>query len=207
MTITLRHHPFSRAANVVWFLEELGLPYELHYVDFSAKEHKQEPHTNLNGMGKVPVLIDGDSVISEVAAIGMYLADRYALGTLAPSLDDPRRGPDRRWCVYGPSVVEPCAMAHASKWDYNPASAGFGTWAEMLDTLERGLGDGPWLLGAQFTMADMLLGGTVRWLLQFKMLEDRPAFTAYAERLNARPASIRAAGVNGAIIAERGLAT
>jgi len=205
MTITLRHHPFSRAADVVWFLEELGLPYELTHVDLKAGEHKQETHTKLNPMGKLPVLIDGAAVISERAAIGMYLADRYALGTLSPALDAVTRGPYLRWCVYGPSVLEPCAMAHSSKWEYNAGSAGFGTWEAMHDTLEQGIGEGPWLLGDRFTMADMLLGGTLRWLLQFKMLEERPAFIAYTERLNARPASVKAAAINAGIVEERGL--
>jgi glutathione S-transferase len=54
-------------------------------------------------------------------------------------------------------------------------------------------------------MADVILGGTVRWMLQFKMLEARPAFTAYAERLNARPAAVKAAGINARIVQERGL--
>jgi glutathione S-transferase len=205
MTITLRHHPFTRAANVVWFLEEVGVPYALEWVDLRQGEHKLPGHKALNAMGKLPVLLDGDAVVSEVAAIGMYLADRYAPGRLAPALDAADRGAYLRWCVYGPSVVEPCAMAHSSKWDYNPASAGFGTWEEMHDTLERGIGDGPWILGDTFTMADMLLGGTLRWMLQFKMVEPRPPLVAWVERLNARPASVKAAAINAAIVEERGL--
>ncbi len=205
MTIILRHHPFSRAANVVWMLEEVGVPYELRYVDFAAGEHKADEHRGLNAMGKLPVLIDDDAVISESAAIGVYLADRYSSGDLAPALDDPARGPYLRWCFYGPSVVEPCCMAHASKWEYRAASAGFGTYESLLDTLERGIGDGPWLLGDRFTMADVVLGGTVRFMLQFKMLEARPRFTEYAERLSARPAAVAAAAVNARVIQERGL--
>ena len=205
MTITLRHHPFSRAANVVWMLEELGLPYDLKHVDFKTLEHKGPEHIALNAMGKLPTLIDGDAVISESAAIGVYLADRYSSGTLAPALDDPARGPYLRWCFYAPSVVEPCCMAKASSWEYRAASAGFGTYESLLQTLEGGIGEGPWLLGDRFIMADVILGGTVRWMLQFKMLEARPAFTAYAERLNARPAAVKAAGINARIVQERGL--
>jgi len=206
MSIVLRHHPFTRAAGVVPMLEEVGAAYTLEYVDLKAGEHKQPEHKALNGMGKVPVLIDGEAVVSEVAAIGVYLADRYALGRLAPALDDPRRGPYLRWCFYAPSVVEPCCMARASKWEYSPSSAGFGTYEEMLDTLEAGIGDGPWLLGDQCTMADLILGGTVGWMMQFGMLDKRPAFEAWVGRLKALPSSVRAAEINGAIIAEKGLA-
>ena len=206
MTVVLRYHPFTRAAGVTPILEEVGVPYELDYVDLLAGEHKQQEHKRLNAMGKLPTLIDGDAVISEVAAIGMYLADRYAPGRMAPALDDPRRGPYLRWCVYGPSVVEPCTMARSSKWEYSPASAGFGTYDEMMDTLVRGVGDGPWLLGDQFTVADQLLGGTVAWLQRFGMLEQHPVLVEWVSRVRTRPAHARGLAVNERIIEERGLA-
>lgn len=157
-------------------------------------------------MGKVPVLQDGDAVVTESAAIGVYLADRYSLGTLAPALDDPRRGAYLRWCFYAPSVVEPCCMAKASGWEYNAGSAGFGTYAELLATLDAAIGEGPWLLGDTFTMADVILGGTVRWMVGFGMIDKQPNYLAYAERLDARPAAQRAAAINQRITEERGLA-
>ncbi|MFT4628041.1 MAG: glutathione S-transferase [Myxococcota bacterium] len=93
-------------------------------------------------------------------------------------------------------------MAEASDWTYNAGSAGFGTYAEMLATLEAAIGDGPWLLGDRFTMADVVLGGTLRFMLQFKMIERRERFIAYAARLGARPASVRADAVNAGQLAE-----
>lgn len=205
MSLVLHHHPHSRAATAVWMLEEVGQPYELVWVDLRKGAQKAAPHTALNPMGKVPVLVDGGAVISEGSAIAMYLADRYAPGQLAPAPDAPDRGTWLRWCVFAAAVVEPCCMAQASGWAYNPASAGFGSYDEMMATLEAGIGDGPWLLGEQFTMADVVLGSTVQWMLQFKMLEARPAFVAYAERLRARPAAQRAAARNAAVAAEHGL--
>ena len=205
MTITLRHHPFTRAADVVWMLEEVGVPYTLQFVDMKAAEHKGEAHIALNGMGKLPVLLDGEAVVSERAAIGVYLADRYASGRLAPRLDDPARGAYLRWCFYGPSVVEPCCMANASKWEYRASAAGFGTYPALLATLDEALSHGDYLAGDEFSMADLLLGGTVRWMLGFGMLEKRPAFVAYAERLSARPAAGVAAKTNARVAAEQGL--
>lgn len=205
MAITLYHHPYSRAATVVWMLEELGQPYSLEYVDLRAGAQKEEPHLHRNRMGKLPVLVDDGTPISETAAIGLYLADRYAPGTLAPALDDPARGAYLRWAFYGPSVVEPGCTAHNANWETRPSAVGWGRYEDMLATLEEGLQPGPWLLGDRFTMADLLLGATVRWMLMFKMLDSRPAFEAYKERLEARPAFQRAAAINQRVAAERGL--
>jgi glutathione S-transferase len=203
--IVLYHHPLSRASTVVWMLEEVGVPYTLKYVDLMAGEQKAPELLALNPMGKLPVLVDGESVVTEAAAIGLYLADRYGYGTLAPKLDDPDRAAYLRWSLFAPSVIEPGASAHSSKWEYRAAQAGWGTWEAMHDTLEHAIGEGPWLLGERFTMADVTLGGTLRWLLRFDMLESRPALTAYAERLSQRPADQAASAKNAAIAKAHGL--
>ena len=205
MALILHHHPFSRAAGLLWPLEELGCDYELRFVDLMAGEHKQPEYKQLNPMGKVPALIDGELALTEAAAITLYLGDRYSLGELAPATDDPARGTYLRWALYAPSVIEPGCMAHAAKWEYRPQSAGWGTYEEMLDTIEAAIGDGPYLLGERFTLADAIFGGTMGWMLMFGMLEKRPAFTAYHERLCARPAKQRADAINAKIVAERGL--
>ena len=106
----LYHHPYSRAANVVWMLEEVGHPYELRFVDLLAGEQRGADFRRLNPMGKLPVLVDGETVITESAAIGLYLADRYSYGRLAPRVDEPERGPYLRWSFFAPSVIEPGAL-------------------------------------------------------------------------------------------------
>jgi len=186
-------------------LEELGQPYELRFIDIMKGEHKQSSHAARNRMAKLPVLEDGDSTISEAAAIGVYLADRYALGELAPALDDPRRGPYLRWCFFSPSVIEPACMAKASAWEYKAGQAGFGRYEDMLATLEEGVSKGDWLLGDQFTMADVIVGGTVRWMLQFDMIDKTEALVAYAERLEKREALGRANAKNDAVAKEHGV--
>jgi glutathione S-transferase len=201
MSLVLFHHPHSRAATVVWMLEELGLPYELVHVDLKTGEQHGESHKGRNPMGKVPVLVDGDTTVTESAAIAVYLADRYALGRLAPALDDPARGTFLRWCFYAPSVVEPGCLARASKWEFKPGSAGWGRYEDMLATLESAVRPGPWLLGEQFTMADIVLGGTLRWMLGFNMLDKTPPLVAYTERLAGRAALLRADARNAAELA------
>lgn len=202
--IVLHHHPFSRASNVVWMLEEIGIDYELRYVDLAAGAHKRPEILALNPMGKVPILEDGDVVVTESAAIGLYLADRYAPGRLAPALDDPARGPYLRWSLFAPSVIEPGAAGRSAGWEYQESRVGWGNHDAMLTTMESAI-RGPFLLGDMFSMADVIFGGTLRFMLQFNMVEARPAFTAYAERLAARPALQRADARNAAVIAERGL--
>lgn len=205
MALTLYHHPWSRAANVVWMLEELGLDYALRWVDITAGEQKAAEFLALNPMGKLPVLVDGEAVVSESAAVALYLGDRYAAGRLAPALDDPARGLYLRSAFFSPSVVEPAAAARASGGNFNAGAVGWGTYETMLDATETLIGAGPWLLGERFTMADTILGGTLRFLLTFGMVEPRPAFKSYVERLDARPAYQRAAARNSAVAAEHGL--
>ena len=96
-------------------------------------------------------------------------------------------------------------MAMAANWEFKTGSAGWGDHATMLDAIEGAIGEGPYLLGQQFTMADVVFGGTLRWMLQFGMLEKRPAFTAYAEHLGERPADKRAQARNAAVMQEQGI--
>ncbi len=205
--IKLYHHPFSRAAGVVWALEEVGVPYELVWVDFSKAAHKTGDVLAHNPMGKVPLLVDGDAVVTEAAAIDLYLADRYALGRLAPPLDDPRRGTYLRWSLYAPSVIEPGLLAKMNKWEFRASNAGWGDHESMMTTLDHAVGNGDFLLGEQFTMADVIFCGTLRYMARFKMLTPSPKVLAYIARLDARPAFERATAKNAAVIAERGLAT
>ncbi len=186
-------------------LEEIGVPYELRFVDFMKGDQKAPDVVALNPMGKLPVLTDGEAVVTEGAAIGLYLADRYAYGKLAPKVDEPARGTYLRWSLFAPSVIEPGSMAKAAKWEFKPGQAGWGSYEEMIHAMEKALEGRDFLLGDSFSMADAIFGGTVRFMLQFKMIEPKPIFTAYAERLSARPALQRADAKNAQIAAERGL--
>lgn len=205
MSIVLYHHPFSRAANVLWMLEEVGIEYELRFIDIMKGAHKADALVALNPMGKLPILVDGDTVVTESAAIGLYLADRYSIGRLAPAPDDPARGAYLRWSCFAPSVIEPGLMARASNWAFKPSQAGWGDYEAMLRAIESALSHGQFLLGDRFSMADVIFGGTIRYMLRFKMLEAKPAFSAYGERLGARPALQRSDAKNLAIATEHGL--
>lgn len=205
MSIVLYHHPFSRAATVVWMLEEVGVPYELRFVDLMKGAHKAEEILALNPMGKLPILTDGDAVVTESAAIGLYLADRYALGKLAPALDTAERGTYLRWALFAPAVIEPGAMAKAAGWAFKEGQAGWGGYDTMIQAMETALAGKDYLLGEKFSMADVIFGGTLRYMLMFKMIEATPVFSSYAERLAERPALKRANEKNEAVRVERGI--
>jgi glutathione S-transferase len=205
MAVTLYHHPYSRAANVIWMLEEAGVPYELRYVDIMKGAQKAPEIVALNAMGKLPILTDGDAVVTESAAIGLYLADRYSLGKLAPASDDPARAAYLRWSLFAPSVIEPGMIAKTNGWQFKPGQVGWGTHESMLAAMESAIAGKSYVLGDRFSMADCIFGGTIRYMLRFKMLEPTPTFSAYAERLAARPAAQRTDARNAAIVKERGL--
>lgn len=200
----LYYHPHSRAMGCVWMLEEVGVPYDLRFIDFHRGDQRSPELLALNAMGKIPVLVDGDAVLSESAAIALYLADRYAPGDLAPALDDPQRASYLRWILFAPSVIEPAAMAKANGWEAARGSAGWGDYESMLGGVTAALKskEGPWLLGERFSMADVVFGGTLGFMLAFNLIDKRPEFVAYVTSLLERPARQRADKVNAAELAK-----
>jgi glutathione S-transferase len=205
MPVVLYHHPYSRAANVIWMLEEVGVGYELRFVDIMKGGQKAPEVVALNAMGKLPVLTDGEVVVTESAAIALYLADRYSSGNLAPACDDPARGAYLRWSLFAPSVIEPGVSAKMNKWEYKASQAGWGSHEAMVAAMESAIAGKSYILGERFSMADVVFGGTVRFMLRFKMLDPTPALTAYSERLGARPALQKSEAKNNAIAKEHGL--
>jgi glutathione S-transferase len=203
--IVLYHHPYSRAAGVVWTLEEVGIPYQLKFVDLMKGGQKEPDILALNPMGKLPILTDGDQVVTESAAIAIYLADRYAAGKLAPPLDDPRRGTYLRWILFSPSVIEPGASAKSSNWEFKESAVGWGNFDAMMTTIHCAIEGKRFLLGDMFSMADVVFGGMLRFLTRIKMIDSTPQLAAYIERLDARPAYQRAEERNAAVRAEHGL--
>jgi glutathione S-transferase len=181
--------PQSRAARAVWMLEELGRQYEMEQVDIRA-EHRRDniEFRGASPMGKVPALIDGDVAMAESAAICLYLADRYSRGLLAPDLTDPRRGRFLYWLMYTPAVIEPAMSEKFNKVPPNRQRSGWGDFDLMIETWERGLGTDDWILGADFSAADVMLGSSAIFLSLFDMLPASPVLEAYAARCRSRPA-------------------
>ncbi len=156
-------------------------------------------------MGKVPAITHGGTVITETAAICMYLADLFPEAGLVPAIGDPRRGTYLRWIVFNQAAVEPAITDKALKREPGPASTlAYGTYDATVDALAGALAAGPYILGEQFSAADVVVGAGVRWMLGWKLLPDRQEFTDYVEVLMRRPALQRALAKDQEIAARLG---
>lgn len=202
--LELYHAAPSRSSIVRWMLEELGQPYELHVLDLEKGENRQAPYLSVNPMGKVPALAHDGVVITEAAAICCYLADAFPQAGLAVPIGDPRRGPYLKWLFFGPSCMEPAVSDHLFKREpVRPSAAGWGDYATVMDVLAKAVATGPYLLGEQFTAADVVIGSGLRWGMLFKGVPQRPEFLAYTARLAERPALRRAMQLDEALMAAR----
>lgn len=191
--ITLYHSPASRAFTAYWMLEELGVPFKVQTVDIRKGEQKSPEYLKLNPSGKVPTVTDGKVVVSENPAIGIYLADRYGYGTLAPKIEEADRGAYLKWMVYATAVVDPVVSLHAQKIDVPGFGVSFGAYDDMIGVLTRSLKGHKYLLGDRFSAADVVLGGTISTALYNKTLPPEPALVDYNARLTHRAAYHRAA--------------
>jgi glutathione S-transferase len=192
--LTLYHAAPSRSSVTHWMLEEVGEPFDLHLLSLARGEHKSPEYLKINPMGKVPALRHGDVVITEGAAICAYLADEFPDRKLNIPVGDPRRGVYLKWLFFGPSCFEPAITDRAFPRKEPPrASAlGHGDYDTVLGVLADAVAKGPYLMGEQFTSADVVIGAGLRWGMQFKLVPERPEFIAYTSRLAQRPALQRA---------------
>jgi len=193
--LTLYHAAPSRSSVTHWMLEEIGEPYDIHLLHLSQGENLKPDYLAVNPMGKVPALKHNDVVVTESAAICTYLADAFPKAKLNVPIDDPRRGIYLKWLFFGPSCVEHAIAERAWPRKEPPprAALGFGDFDTVMDVLAKGVGAAkPYLMGEQFTAADVIVGSGLRWGTMFKLIPERPEFTAYIGRLNERPALKRA---------------
>ncbi len=187
--VTLYHSPNTRSSGTRLLLEELGVPYELKVLNIKAGENRQPPYLAVNPMGKVPAIEHRGAIITEQVAITIYLADAYPEAGLAPSLNDPLRGPYLRWLVFYAACFEPAIVDRARKLEQGPAAMlPYGDYDTMLKTLTDQLAKGPWLLGERFTAADVIWGSGLGWTTMFKLVPELPEIQAYLTRFLARPA-------------------
>lgn len=188
--ITFYSNPQSRAAVIHWMLEEVGEPYETIYLNFQGAMKTPE-YLAINPMGKVPAVVHDGQVVTEGAAICAFLADQYPQANLAPALDSPLRGTYYRWLFFAAGPLEEAITMKSLNMDIpsdKSAMLGFGTLERTVDVLEKAVSESPWICGEQFTAADVYVGSAIRFYLQFGVLEARPAFNAYVDRLTQRPA-------------------
>ncbi len=200
-TITLYTHPMSRGRIARWMLEECGADYDTVLLEYGTTM-KAEEYLAINPMGKVPALVDGDAIVTEVAAVILWLADRFPEKHLAPALNSPERAAYYRWISFiaGPleAAMNDKMIGHFGK----PMVAGYGNPDDTLDTLEALIGERDFIIGDHFTAADLLLAAFLGFYMKFEMIAPRPAFVRYAQLHGTRPAAIRADEIDDALMAK-----
>ena len=202
MTLTFYTNPMSRGQTIRWMLEEVGEPYETEILDYGTTM-KAEPYLSVNPMGKVPAIKHNDKVVTEVAAICLYLADAFPGAGLAPDPAD--RADYYRWVFFTSGPVEAAFTARSMGWEVpadKQAMAGFGNYDTAMGTLEKALAGKPYIAGDRFTAADLFIGAMVNFMIGFNLLEPTPVFTDYAARMTDRDAYRRAKDIDGKLIAE-----
>jgi len=192
--LMLYHASPSRSSIILWMLEEIGQPYDIKLLSLSKGENLKPDYLAINPMGKVPALRHGDAVITEVAAICTYLADEFPEKKLNVPVGKPERGVYLKWLFFGPSVIEPAMTDRAFPRKESPraGSVGWRDFDTVLDIVSNAVAKGPYLMGEQFTAADIVIGSGLRYGMMFKLIPERKEFHEYVGRISARPAAQRA---------------
>lgn len=203
--VTLFHAPNSRSAGVRILVEELQAEHELQVLDLTRKQQREPAYLAVNAMGKVPALLHEGVLITEQAAVYLYLAELYPERGLAPPVGDPLRGSFLRWMVFYGSCFEPAMTDRALKReDCQPSWSPYGDFDSVVRLVQQQLEDGrTWWLGERLTVADFLWGNALADMLAFKMMPATPAVEAYAARLRSRPAAQRSLALDAELAARQ----
>ncbi|MCA8880457.1 MAG: glutathione S-transferase family protein [Rhodobacteraceae bacterium] len=201
--LVLYTNPMSRGRIARWMLEETGQSYRAEILAFGPPM-KTPDYLALNPMGKVPTLVHGPAVVTEAAAICAYLADAFPDAGLAPPPQSSARGSYYRWLFFAAGPVEAAvtdvSLNVTTEDPMLQGRLGYGSLGRVLDTLERHFSDGrPYVLGDTFSAADVYLGAAVIWGMMTGGIPERAVFRAYADRLGARPAAVRARELDDAL--------
>jgi glutathione S-transferase len=195
--IALYHSPRTRSVRVLWLLEELGIPYELRTLAFTPESLKGPEYVKVNPLGKVPSIQDGELTMFESGAIVEYLVERYGKGRLAPPIGTPERGAYLQWIHFAEATCLPPLSDLAQHTMFKPeeeripalipdAQARTAAW---LAALELALTGKRYLVGDQFTAADVMMGYGLLLTKWFGLLGEQHAnVSAYLARLEERPA-------------------
>ncbi len=195
-------NPMSRGQIARWMLEEVGADYEQRLVQYGP-EMKGPDYRAINPMGKVPAIVHDGQVVTECAAICAYLADAFPDAGLAPQVHE--RAAYYRWMAFGAGPLEQAITNRSMGWEGpedKQAMLGYGSYDLVVDALAGWMAGRDYICGDRFTAADVYVGAQVDWGQAFGTLPANPAFTAYAERLRARPAYMRAKAIDNDLIAQ-----
>ena len=179
----------------VWLMEELGVPYELHFLDGEKSEEVSKDYLEINPFGKVPSLRDGSLTLFESAAICNYLADKY--GKLIPEARTPARALYDQWMYVSVTMVEPHTVRILSTdffYEKDDPEAPILREAALenlegtLPVIEAHLGKNAYLMGSEFSVADILMTSCLRLAAHSDLFKKYPKISSYIHRNSERRA-------------------
>ena len=173
----------SRASIVKWYLEEIGVPYEFVMLDMQAGAHLQPEYLEINPIGKVPAIVDGDLKLWESGAILLYLAQKY--GKIPGSLE--QQAEIVQWVMFANASLGPGIFTEATRDRETP---------RLLKPLNEIFEKQPFLMGDEFGVADAAVGSILAYIpMMLKLdLSAYPAVVDYIKRMSERPAFKSAIG-------------
>jgi glutathione S-transferase len=200
--IVLHHLNYSRSFRVLWLLEELGLDYKLVKYERNAQFRAPPELAKIHPLGKAPVIEDGDLILAESAVILNYINDSYAAGRMAPPKGDKAHILHEEWLQYVESSAAFPIMMTLIGGMTGGLSDGLAAFAEpgvakMLDYIASGIGAGPFIMGEQFTLADIQFSYVLVMAAHAGLLQGRQPILDYLTRLAARPAYAKAVEIGG----------
>jgi glutathione S-transferase len=181
-------NPQSRGQIVRWMLEEVGQPYETEILTYDGTL-KGDAYRAINPMQKIPAIVHNGKVVTEVAAICLYLADAFPAAGLAPPPAE--RADYYRWTFFASGPIEAAFSNKVAGWEPTPERErmfGYGNFDRAVDTMEQAVTGKRFIAGDKFSAADVVVGSQIGFMLMFKLLEPRPAFTAYIASVTDRDA-------------------
>ena len=206
--IILHHLNFSRSSRVIWLLEELGLDYEI--VRHERTEQFRAPDTlkAVHPLGKAPVIQDGSLTLAESATILDYINVRYGEGRLAPPAGSDAGWTHNEWLHYAESSAGlpiMTALLGAMTGGLPPGLDAFnmGELTKTLAYIDATVGEGPYLLGEPFTIADIQMSYLLTAVRMTGKLADFRGLQAYLARLEERPAFAKTLEIGGPLIPGR----
>lgn len=194
----LYHSPRTRSARVLWVLEELEIPYDVTVL--TVDERRGSEHRARHPLGRVPVLeLDDGREMFESAAICLYLADQHPESHLAPSPESEHRPAAYQWLFFAMTELEPAVTAwRRAHRDGADEAAALAHLREVADAVSDALFGGLWLLGAPFSVVDIVVAKIWEPMLGTSVAGDFPTLAAHVERAQLRPAYARAGAADTA---------
>ena len=186
----LFHLPGSRSTRVLWLLEEIGEPFDLTILTRDDKSGAE--HGRRHPLNRVPVIEEDGGYVFESAAICLDIADRHLDKQLVPPVGTHERALVYQWVVFAVTELEPYGFQAIREADPERKETAAARYALAVAAVENALGSREFLVGDRFTVADLICGAVLSSGKRNGLTDPFPQVSAYVERLEARPARVRA---------------